>query len=36
MRRALELGYPKTLLMPQGFIGWKKSGRALVRADAGS
>jgi len=30
-QRALELGYPKTFLMPQGYIGWKKSGRPLVR-----
>lgn len=37
-RQALELGYAKTFLMPEGFIGWKKSGRALVRpaADAGN
>lgn len=34
-RDALALGYPNTFLMPEGFIGWKKSGRALVRPAAG-
>jgi rhodanese-related sulfurtransferase len=33
---ARALGYPNTFLMPQGFIGWKKAGRPLVRPDAGS
>jgi rhodanese-related sulfurtransferase len=31
---ALALGYANTFQMPQGFIGWKKSGRPLVRPDA--
>lgn len=34
-RLALALGYAKTFTMPEGFIGWKKSGRPLVRPDAG-
>lgn len=36
-RQALALGYTNTFVMPQGYIGWKKSGRPLVRgADAGN
>lgn len=35
-RSALALGYPNTFVMPQGFIGWKKSGRRLIRPDAGA
>lgn len=37
-QQARALGYANTFLMPEGFIGWKKSGRALVRpaADAGN
>ncbi len=34
-RAALALGYAHTWLMPEGYLGWKKSGRALVRPDAG-
>lgn len=34
-RSALALGYAHTFVMPAGFIGWKKSGRPLVRPDAG-
>lgn len=34
-KSALALGYASTFLMPQGFIGWKKSGRQVVRPDAG-
>ncbi len=34
-RAAVALGYEHTFLMPQGFIGWKKAGRPLVRPDAG-
>lgn len=33
-RSALALGYANTFLMPQGFIGWKKSGREVVRPAA--
>ncbi|MFZ5442039.1 MAG: rhodanese-like domain-containing protein [Myxococcota bacterium] len=33
--QARALGYANTFLMPQGFIGWKKSGRVVVRPDAG-
>ncbi len=29
-RSALALGYANTFLMPQGFIGWKKSGRPVA------
>lgn len=35
-KSALALGYPNTFLMPEGFIGWKKSGRPLIRPDAGA
>lgn len=34
-RSALAQGYPNTFLMPEGFIGWKKSGRPLIRPDGG-
>ena len=34
-RQALARGYANTFVMPQGYIGWKKSGRALIRHDAG-
>jgi rhodanese-related sulfurtransferase len=30
-KQALSLGYANTFLMPEGFIGWKKSGRTLIR-----
>lgn len=30
-KQALALGYTNTFLMPEGFIGWKKSGRTLIR-----
>lgn len=33
-RLALALGYANTFTMPEGFIGWKKSGRPLVRPTA--
>jgi hypothetical protein len=29
------MGYAHVFVMPEGFIGWKKSGRALVRPDGG-
>jgi rhodanese-related sulfurtransferase len=32
---ATALGYAQVFVMPEGFIGWKKSGRALVRPDGG-
>lgn len=35
-RAALALGYPNTFLMPEGFIGWKKSGRPLIRPESGA
>lgn len=37
-RQALALGYANTFVMPQGYIGWKKSGRRLVgdAVDAGN
>lgn len=34
-RAALTLGYAHTFVMPAGFFGWKKSGRPVVRPDAG-
>lgn len=33
--RAVTLGYAHTFVMPAGFFGWKKSGRPVVRPDAG-
>ena len=30
-KSALALGYGNTFLMPEGFIGWKKSGRQIIR-----
>lgn len=32
-KSALALGYARTFVMPAGFIGWKKSGRPVVRPD---